>query len=226
MGSNKVRDDMVKGFIHSSVSCGEFEIVEYKNKRDVTVMFLETGTKIKSRTDLIRAGKVTDYMSKTVLGIACHGYGEFSTTTKVCGTSVYQVWRNMLSRCYDEKSEHYHRYGGRGVLVCEDWKNYQNFANWYVSNHPGGKVQIDKDIKVEGNKIYSPVACILVSKLENIMHMNKQRMKRCVLISPCGEEHDVLNVSEFARDNGLFQSLLQKVIKGERKHHKGWKVKL
>lgn len=35
----------------------------------------------------------------------------------------YNAWRAMRNRCYREKDEHFHRYGGSGIKVCDRWKN-------------------------------------------------------------------------------------------------------
>ena len=45
------------------------------------------------------------------------------------GTKLYFTWRNMMRRCFDEKDENFNKYGGRGITVCDEWRNYDNFAN-------------------------------------------------------------------------------------------------
>ena len=42
-------------------------------------------------------------------------------------TKTYVVWQNMMARCYNSSNPAFNRYGGRGILVCDDWHNYSNF---------------------------------------------------------------------------------------------------
>lgn len=45
------------------------------------------------------------------------------TTHGMSRTPLYGVWRGMINRCYNEGQLHYERYGGRGIYVCDEWKN-------------------------------------------------------------------------------------------------------
>lgn len=42
-------------------------------------------------------------------------------------TKAYKLWRTMIRRCRDPKLHNYHRYGGRGITVCERWTEFSNF---------------------------------------------------------------------------------------------------
>lgn len=42
-------------------------------------------------------------------------------------TPTYITWKSMINRCNNSKNEKWHRYGGRGILVCERWIVYENF---------------------------------------------------------------------------------------------------
>ena len=51
---------------------------------------------------------------------------------KVGGTRLYNIWQKMKSRCYNENDKRYDRYGGRGIRVCDEWKEYVNFHKWAI----------------------------------------------------------------------------------------------
>lgn len=48
---------------------------------------------------------------------------------KRTGTRTYRIWQAMLNRCRNKNVPNYHNYGGRGIEVCERWKDYKNFLS-------------------------------------------------------------------------------------------------
>ncbi len=80
-------------------------------------------------------------------------------------TKSYSVWTNMLRRCYHSKTQRIQP-TYKGCEVCDEWKNYQIFAQWHVENYTEG-FQLDKDILSPGNKIYSPEFCIYIPQWLN-----------------------------------------------------------
>lgn len=74
---------------------------------------------------------------------------------------LYPVWRGLKQRCCLKTSKFYKDYGGRGITVCEEWKDYENFKNWAYNNGydetaKRGDCTIDR-IDVNGN--YEPSNC-------------------------------------------------------------------
>lgn len=60
--------------------------------------------------------------------------------------------------------------------VCEEWKRYSEFKKWYDSHSCGNdNLDLDKDILIEGNKVYSPDTCLLVPRKINELLSKRKR---------------------------------------------------
>lgn len=75
---------------------------------------------------------------------------------------LHAVWKGMKERCNNPKHNRYHRYGGRGITICDEWRNdFQAFCNWAMTNGydesaPRGQCTIDR---IDNDKGYSPENC-------------------------------------------------------------------
>lgn len=93
-----------------------------------------------------------------------------SGATKSCGcarksktaqgfskTRLYRIWSLMKKRCYRNENENFKHYGGRGIEVCDEWKNdFIAFRSWALSHGYADSLSIDR-IDVNGN--YEPSNC-------------------------------------------------------------------
>ena len=72
-------------------------------------------------------------------------------------TRIYNTWRNIKDRCLNPNNAAYHKYGGRGITVCDEWKdNFQAFYDWSMANGSADDLTIDRK-DVNGN--YEPSNC-------------------------------------------------------------------
>ena len=70
---------------------------------------------------------------------------------------IYCIWQKMKQRCYNPKQHGYERYGGRGITVCDEWKNnFTAFKEWALSHGYDNSLSIDR-IDFDGN--YEPTNC-------------------------------------------------------------------
>lgn len=211
------------GDILDSNSYGKFKVVAYDGFYKVGISFIDTGYSYVTNAYAVRNGQVKDRFMPIVYGIGFVGLD--SSKDDVFGDAIYGCWKSMLTRCYNTN---YHKLKPTysECSVCEEWHSFSNFKKWYKATRPndGLKYELDKDIKVEGNKLYSPETCLMVSKTENIAKRNESKMNPGVLISPDGVEYSVINHTEFAKLHGLNRRNLCSVINGDRMKCKGWSL--
>ena len=85
-------------------------------------------------------------------------------------SKCYNVWKDMLRRGYS-KSYKDKRPTYKDVTVCEEWFDYQSFAEWFYNNHKEG-YQLDKDLIKRGNKVYCPEFCRFIPHDLNSLLVN------------------------------------------------------
>lgn len=105
-----------------------------------------------------------------------------STQCKSCSKSkhrqayhgLYPVWANIKYRCLNENSSAYKNYGGRGITICDDWKNdFKAFYDWGVAHGYQKGLQIDR-IDNDGN--YEPNNCRFVDCATNIRNQRGTKL--------------------------------------------------
>lgn len=130
---------------------------------------------------------------------------EANTTHGLRKTRLYRTWRHMRERCYYPKENRYAQYGGRGITVCDEWKNdFHAFYAWAMANGYNDGLSIDR-IDVNGN--YEPSNCRWATLEEQA---NNKRTSHLITIG--GE---TLTLSEWlAKVNLTSRAFYNRVKKG------------
>lgn len=127
----------------------------------------DCGNKIKTTSGHLRSGHTLSCgcycIDKTVEANTRHGYSK---------SRIYNVWCSMKERCYTDGCCSYKYYGGRGIKVCDEWKDFENFRKWaydngYDENADRGQCTIDR-IDVDGD--YCPDNCRWVTVSEQAVN--------------------------------------------------------
>lgn len=88
-------------------------------------------------------------------------------------TRIYNIWTNMKTRCYNKNTEKYRYYGGKGITVCDEWRDdFKMFYDWSISHGYSDTLTIDR---IDSNLGYSPDNCRWVTMLEQ--NRNKESYK-------------------------------------------------
>tara|TARA_R100000951_G_scaffold62227_1_gene52237 strand:+ start:15264 stop:16034 length:771 start_codon:yes stop_codon:yes gene_type:complete len=218
----KVPNDMVAGAIFETNNFGNVEVIEYKSCAEVLIRFINTGYVYSVECGNLRIGRARDVMSPSVFGVGFAGGTRFSKTKGLRGLErkCYNTWQSMLERCYDKKCQEKNP-TYKGCSVVDEWHNFQNFSEWFYDNYPmdGILYHLDKDIKINGNKVYSPIACSFVTQADNNI---KAKAKNYKLIDPSGNIVEVYNLAQFCRDNDIVRECIRDMINGRQYSHRGW----
>lgn len=85
--------------------------------------------------------------------------GKVNRTHNMSNTRIYKIHRGMKGRCYNKAYPKYKNYGGRGIIICDEWlgdNGFINFYNWSMANGYSDELSIDR-INNDGN--YEPSNC-------------------------------------------------------------------
>ena len=168
-------------------NCGELAfIVEYVNSQDITVQFKTTGELVKASYNTFVRGNIKSHFTPTVFGIGTTGLEPIRDENGEIFDS-YVCWCDMLRRCYSAKyQKKYPTY--KGCYVYADWLYYPNFKKWYDENYyeiNNKKSQLDKDILIKNNKVYSPDTCVFAPNFINKLFIKRQNVRGELPIGVC-----------------------------------------
>ena len=150
------------GKVCKSKSSGDFKVLKYNDAKDVEIQFINTGFEVVVELGSIRKGEVKDSYSPSVYGVGILGTKYPSKVNGVL-TKEYVLWRDMLGRCYSDNSKKkYPTY--ESCEVSDKFKSYEYFYEWCNKQigFSNQSWQLDKDLLIKGNKVYSEDSCVFI----------------------------------------------------------------
>ena len=167
------------------------------------------GEEFKARTSSVKFGDIK----------SCGCYkkritGELSKTHGLGYTRLYNIWLKLKDRVLNPKNKNYIDYGGRGITICEEWLDVQNFYNWAMSNGYSDELSIDR---IDNNKNYCPDNCrwatqTIQTRNQRIYKNNKSGYKGVSYTKETGRNRALISVNKKLIHLGYFQTAVEGAI--------------
>lgn len=137
------------------------------------------------------------------------------------------VYNKLVDRVKNPKHKQYKDYGGRGVTISSSWTSPRTFIEdvdkipgWDEDLFLNHKLELDKDLKIEGNKLYSKDTCLWVTHKKNMQYQPLKQVPFYAYNEYTGELKMGLNQMKFAKEHNISSSTISSALCG-RKHRSG-----
>lgn len=194
-----------EGKVFKSNRFGDVIVLEYLNNKQVIIKFLDTGYTTEENLSSVKSGYIRDRSLPTTCGVGFVDIEGASIGRKV--TLEYSIWNNMLNRCYNENM----RDSNQTYADCEvsdNFKYLSYFKEWCNKqigfNNKGW--QLDKDILVKGNKVYSETTCCFVPQEINTLIVKADNIRgKCPVGVYFDKERSMFKVWFSADGKGVYK---------------------
>lgn len=176
------------------------ELDERRNNGVLWECVCECGGKAKRTTGELNAGRR--------LTCGCMPTGSMGAWRNGKREKLYVIWCDIIQRCFDKNLKNYHRYGGRGITICDEWRHdYPAFRSWALSNGYKEGLSIDR---INNNGNYEPNNCRWTT-----MVVQSRNKENTVFLFHNGERKPLM---EWSESLGIKQSTIRERIR------RGWEI--
>ena len=164
-----LEDKVLVGQVRNTNEGGSFTVIEFHSAKNVIIRHNdEHGHVAKVSSDQVRNGNIRNPFYPTLYGVAYMGVGKHKAKIKGKHVQQYSIWTGAVCRCYCPvrlaKRPSYN-----GCTLSKEFLCYQNFAEWYTTHESYGLgYELDKDLLVKGNKVYSAETCTMLPREINL----------------------------------------------------------
>lgn len=150
-------------------------------------------------------------LSKSTLSCGCYNkeiIKKVNSKHNMSNIKLYKIWGAIKTRCYNKNFIYYNNYGGRGIIMCDEWKNdFSKFYIWAIENGYKDGLTIDR---INNNGNYEPSNCRWMTRPEQNNNMRKN-----IIINYNGKEK---TITQWATEFNLNRTALYYRIK------RGWDI--
>ena len=195
------------GKVCKSLNSGDFKILKYSDSKDVEIQFLKTGFEAVVELGNIRNGNVKDPYVPSVYGVGILGT-KYPPSFNGVQTKEYTLWCDMLKRCHSDNLKNKRpTYGG--CEVSENFKSYEYFYKWCHKQigFDNEYWQLDKDLLIKGNKVYSESTCVFIPREINSLLIKREASRGRHLIGVCWDKRGKAFIAQVGKSKGKRERL-------------------
>ena len=207
---NDVTKDCV-GKVCKSLNSGDFKVLKYNDYYEVEIQFINTGFETSANLQHIRNGKVKDPYAPSVFDVGVLGT-KYPSSESSRNTKEYTLWVGMLQRCYSNTYKK--KYPTYIDCKCsENFKSYEYFYEWchkqvgFGVNGNGNPFQLDKDLLIKGNKLYSENSCVFIPADVNLVLTKRTSSRGQHLIGVHWHKRDKAFIARVNKNKGKQEHL-------------------
>ena len=210
------------GKVYKSNSSGDFKVLKYNEAKDVDIQFLKTGFETSATLGNIRNGEVKDLYSPSVYNVGILGIKYPSKVNGVL-TKEYEIWCSMIQRCYSDSFKK-KRPTYTDCKVSDNFLHYEHFYEWCQKQVGFGVegFELDKDLLVKGNKVYSEYSCVFIPREINQLLVKRENMRGKYLIGVHWCNINKVFVAQASKNKGKSERL--GIFKTELEAFKAYKI--
>lgn len=166
--SGQLNPSIKEGDKFTNQQGSEFHVKKYTKAANIVVEFTSPICySVKTTMGNIKKGVVHNKYLPTVAGVGI--IGDFEVDTK---SKMYRTWAGMLKRVYTPRSgQQLRNYGD--CSVQNEWFSIENFAEWFSVQNLENDWELDKDLLIKGNRVYSEHACVFLPREINSFLTNR-----------------------------------------------------
>ena len=170
------------------------------------------GTEFKAQVQCINSGNTKS--------CGCYNKRRVSETRKTHGlrnTKLYVIWVSIKDRVFNNKNKHYNDYGGRGITICDEWKDdVKSFYTWAISNGYEENKGLSID-RIDNDGDYSPKNCrwttpTIQSRNQRIRKNNTSGYRGVSYFKRDGNYHAYIKVKPKRINLGSFSTAVEGAI--------------